>query len=613
MKRQQQLLQAVLFESAEWLEIDPQRDWITIQKRIKGEGLSYLTITMPQMHDSLLTSIAAGKWIPNRLWKESKGVPVFLRGFLDLIFDFEGVGFPVRDSALGPWDTDYSLTPLALRLVRQILLLNSKVKVLPTQTRSEAAINGFFNTEADLRESKNSILAMARNDLFLKVSDALFGGIFDRVQQRLETLPAQHGPGQTAESAYGVNKYSILHESWTARLEKVVRAADIAYYNTHDLLDLTFGTADYSVICPKDESAMRITLVPKTAKTPRIIAMEPVVKQWVQQGLLSLIDHEIQRDAVICGVASWRDQERNRSLAQVGSRDGSLATLDLSEASDRLHVGVVSAMLRNYPELRGMIFASRSNVADYEGRQIVLHKFAPMGSAMCFAFETMAFLAIAMQAICTERGITNPTRKTLQSLLVGVSVYGDDIIVPAEFVEPVITHLEAFGLKVNTRKSFWTGMFRESCGGDYFRGHDVSIVRLRVNPDDELQPEDLVSWIKTQNQFLLADFRKTAQWMTRVYPDVPIHEEPVPSGFAYIGEQSGRTRYNRQLMRLEREALVPKYRNQKLDGKDRELLFHWFVTSDHGPKETGPWDVKERPVILASRPQIVRLRTKFVG
>lgn len=624
MKRQQQLLRAVLFESAEWLEIDPTRDWKTIQKRVEGEGNGFLSITMPAMHDALLTSIAAGHWIPNRLWKEltvtsrDAGTlyrgPVFLRGFLDLIFDFEVVGSPLKDIA-NEFGLKYpnDIRSTALMLVRQILLLNSKVKALPSQTRSDAAIEGFFETENDLRDKKYSILAMAHSDLFLKVSDAMFGSIFDRCQQQLEDLPAQHGPGQTAEKAYGVNKYSNLHETWTARLERVIRAADTAYYNTHDLLDLTLGKADYAVIIPKEETAMRITLVPKTAKAPRIIAMEPVAKQWVQQGLLILIDREIQRDEDLRGVASWRDQVRNQSLARTGSRDGSLATLDLSEASDRLHVGVVSAMLRNYPEFRGMIFASRSNQADYKGRKIVLHKFAPMGSAMCFAFETLAFLAIALCAICTERGITNPTRKTLRPLLAGVSVYGDDIIVPTEFVEPVINNLEAFGLKVNTRKSFWTGMFRESCGGDFFNGHDVSAVRLRVNPDDKFAPEDLISWIKTQNQLFEAGFRETALWMTRCYPEVPIHEEFLSSGFAFIGIQSGKVRYNQQLMRLEREALVPKYKEQKLKDKDRERLFHWFVTSAHGPKETSPWDIKERPVILACRPQIVRLRTKYVA
>lgn len=614
MKRQQKLLQAVLFESAEWYDIDPQRDWVTIQKRIEGEGIEFTSITMPRMHDQLMISVSAGEWIPNRLWKESKGRPVMFRGFLDLIFDFEGVDYPSKKAHLRDTPDDFYSVACALKCLRQVLLLNSKVRALPTQTRSDAAIEGFFATERELREKKNSILAMAHNDLFLKVNRVLFGDIFDRCQRQLEKgIPSQHGPGQTAEKAYGVNKYTALVNTWTSRIEREIRAADSAYYNTHDLLDLTKGTADYSVLSPKEETAMRITLVPKTAKTPRIIAMEPVAKQWVQQGLLALLDRNIQNDPLVRGVASWRDQQRNRSLALRGSRDGSYATLDLSEASDRLHVGVVAAMLKDYPQLKRIVFASRSNYADYEGRKIVLHKFAPMGSAMCFAFETLAFTAIIAMAICAEHGITNPSRKTLRQLLDGVSVYGDDIIVKPEFVWPTIENLEAFGLKVNLSKSFWAGMFRESCGGDYHRGVDVTVIRLRVSLDGEPQPEDLISWIKTQNQFYTAGYRETARWMASCLPKVPQHEDPIHGGFALLGANIGRSRTNKQLMRLEREALVPVYRQQKLANYDRELLFHWFVTSAHRPQETGPWEVEERPVILASRPQIVRLRTKFVS
>lgn len=608
MKRQQLLLRSVLFESAEWLHVDPTRDWITIQKRIENEGVEFTSITMPRMHDALLTSIAAGRWIPNRLWKELKGRPVFLQEFLGFIFDFRCATMPVKE--------DYKSIS-TLKIVRQILLLNSKVKVLPSQTRSNAAINGFFDTEQELRDSKDRILSVIREDpYFLRVCHVLFGDLFDRCQQQLSQISPKHGPGQTAESCFGVNKYRLLQSTWTSRLEKHVRAADHAYYNEHDLFDCTEGTHDYAVLPPKSESSMKITLVPKTAKTPRIIAMEPVAKQWVQQGLLYLLDSNIQKNNLLRSVASWRDQERNRSLACSGSLDGSLATLDLSEASDRLHVGIVSAMLRNYPQLRGIVLASRSNKADFEGRSIFLHKFAPMGSAMCFAFETLAFLAIVTSALCKTHGIDRPDFKSISRLLSGgVSVYGDDIIVPTDSVNTVIEYLEAFGLKVNQSKSFWTGLFRESCGGDYYSGVDISIQRLRVDPIDGIKPDGLVSWISTQNQLFKAGYEKTALWMTKVYK-APVHDIPPLGGHSYIGDTHAKVRTNPHLQKLEKQALVPMFRNQSLLGYDRELLFHWFVVRDHEKEFLSDHDTTEysvRPVILASRPQVVRLRSTFVA
>jgi hypothetical protein len=604
MKRQQLLLRSVLFESAEWLRVDPTRSWITIQQRCENEGISFLTITMPRLHDALMISVSQGRWIPNRLWKESKGSPVFLQEFLGFIFDFGVASQPIKE--------DYESIS-ALRIIRQLLLLNSKVEVLPSPARSKKAIDNFFDTEMELRDKKLSILSMANNDLFLKVSHLLFGSIFDNCQKQLEDIIPKHGPGQTAESKYGINKYRYLQDSWTLRIEKCFRAADHAYYNLHDLHDLTGGTYDYSVIHPRDELPMKIVLVPKTAKTPRIIAMEPIAKQWIQQSILSLLDQEIGKDLRLKGVVSWRDQSRNRSLALSGSRDGSLATLDLSEASDRLHVGIVSRMLRNYPLLRAAILASRSNRADFEGRQILLHKFAPMGSAMCFAMESLAFLAIVATAILSERGVTRPTSKLLSEALIGVSVYGDDLIAPTVYVNTIINHLELFGLKVNLSKSFWTGMFRESCGGDYFRAVDVSIHRLKVDPDGGMKPDRLISWICTQNQLFHAGYEVTGEWMRKQF-HAPANNIPVTSGFVYISSKQGRVKVNHDLQRLEVHALVPVFRSQNVCGYDREMLFHWMITSHrrrlYGDELLSP---HEKPVILAGRPQIVRLRTKFVA
>jgi hypothetical protein len=101
-----------------------------------------------------------------------------------------------------------------------------------------------------------------------------------------------------------------------------------------------------------------------------------------------------------------------------------------------------------------------------------------MGSALCFPVEAMVFTTIIFAAIAYERRVPL-TRELITSLRGKVRVYGDDIIVPVEYVQPVIQWLEAFGLRVNTDKSFWNGKFRESCGGDFFDGEWVTPVRLK--------------------------------------------------------------------------------------------------------------------------------------
>jgi len=170
-------------------------------------------------------------------------------------------------------------------------------------------------------------------------------------------------------------------------------------------------------------------------------------------------------------------------MAREGSHTGSLATLDLKEASDRVSNQLVRRMLENHPWLRAGVDSCRSRRAVVEfpsGRSesIRLGKFASMGSALTFPVEALVFATCAILGI--ERALGRQlTKKDVHRLRGQVRVYGDDIIVPVEYVHSVNEVLETFGFRVNFGKSYWTGKFRESCGGDYYDGHDVTIVRVR--------------------------------------------------------------------------------------------------------------------------------------
>lgn len=589
------LLYQVLTESAMWLHTNPARSWMTIQQRVEHEGESFLTITLPALESHLLSCIDSGVWIPNRLWKERKGSPVFLQEFLGSVFDFRGDVPRLKNS---------SEAVLAIRCLRQILGLFAKKFELPSEKRSKAAVEGFFNVERELRNSRKRITSMLDRDFRVTV-EVLFGEVFYRSQKDLGDLSFRHGPGQTADRTFGIPKYSSVRGTWTQRLDAAFDVGQVAYLNYSDLGVNT----RHSSLSPKDETPMRIVLVPKTAKTPRIIAMEPTSMQWVQQGILSSLSLRVKQNPLTRG-CSWDDQSRNRLLASKGSLDGSLATLDLSEASDRLHLSVVNYMLKNYPLLRKSVFACRSTQADFDGRLVRLEKFAPMGSAMCFAFESMAFYAISCLAVARSRRGTSRIRPrdiTLASR--DVSVYGDDIIVPTDSALGVAELLEAFGLKVNYRKSFWTGKFRESCGGDYYGGHDVSIARVRrsisYNPR---VPEDFSATVELQNRLFEKNYFQTAEWLARRLS---------PSGLSYAtpGDRdglwlysfypSGKRRTNRGLHRAEFQTLRRVFTRGNGDVEQADLLFHWFNNSRYG--------TSEREVLpLVRRPQLIRLRRAYL-
>jgi len=270
---------------------------------------------------------------------------------------------------------------------------------------------------------------------------------------------------------------------------------------------------EIQILEPGQELPVRVVLVPKTLKTPRVIAIEPTAMQYVQQGLMRLFVSGIEENNLLNNFIGFADQSPNQRLACEGSRKGTLATLDLSEASDRVLNQVVERLFASHPYLNGAVQACRSTHADVLGEVVNLTKFASMGSALTFPVEAMVFLTIIFVAV--EKELNRPlVPRDLERYRGKVRVYGDDIIVPVDIVESVIDNLEAFGLKVNRRKSFWNGSFRESCGKEYYAGEDVSIVRVRrVFPTSPADAAEAISMVSLRNQLYMSGYWETCKWL----------------------------------------------------------------------------------------------------
>lgn len=176
---------------------------------------------------------------------------------------------------------------------------------------------------------------------------------------------------------------------------------------------------------PGQERPVEVTPVPKTMKTPRLIAIEPTAMQYVQQAVLEAIEDSIEKDNLSKMLISWKDQSPNQRMALRGSSDGSLATLDLSEASDRVSNSLVLALCKNFPSLSGLVQASRSTHANVLGFGVMpLTKFASMGSALCFPFESIVFMTLILLGIekCLDHQLAY---KDVLNLLGKVRTYGD--------------------------------------------------------------------------------------------------------------------------------------------------------------------------------------------
>jgi hypothetical protein len=333
-----------------------------------------------------------------------------------------------------------------------------------------------------------------------------------------KVLIPRHGPGATADRLRGNAKFNV--GTWPQRLESVFPYGDYALPQ----LALENELDRVRFLEPGSEVPAKVTPVPKTDKIPRLIAEEPTAVQYMQQALFRQVIYRLE-DAVefqppLGGkefdLGKWfigfTDQEPNRLLARQGSLDGDLATLDLSEASDRVLCRHVELLLSRHPVLLRAVLAARSTHADVLGHGVIpLTKFSSMGSALCFPMEAMVFVTIICVAIAHERN-TAVNRGLLSSLRGKVRVYGDDIIVPVDCVQRVVQYLEAFGLKVNFDKSFWNGKFRESCGGDYYDGELVTPVRLRKElPQSLADVEGIVGLAAFRNLLYFEGYWETAR------------------------------------------------------------------------------------------------------
>jgi hypothetical protein len=567
--------------------------------------MSFLTISLPNFGKDFEKSLDQG-WVDRNLFTGFRfraGLPQFLGGFLDRVFD-RSSGRLLDEPCID-----------AILAIRQLSLMYGKVLLPCSDARIRKSIRGFVECEQEVRvaDQRRSPIDL---EAFRRISDMLFAQPFSDVDRKiynLEVVP-KHGPGATADKLKGNQKFN--QSTWTTRLESILPAGEMllpnwSYYSNLDRV--TF-------LEPGSETPMKVVTVPKTLKTPRIIGIEPTAMQYAQQAILAEIrvaltanyyrsrDGKKRRNA-LRSMIGLDDQVPNQVLAQRGSKEGTLATLDLSEASDRVSNQLVREMLRNHPYLHKAVDASRSRKADVPGYGVVrLAKFAPMGSALCFPFEAMVFLTLIFVGI--ERELKRPLcHSDINYLSEQVRVFGDDIIVPVDYVRSVVHTLELFGAKVNVGKSFWNGKFRESCGKEFYDGEDVSIVRVRREfPAQPKDAQGVISIVSLRNQLYFAGYWKTCQWLDdRIrevikYFPVVLPSSPVLGRHSYLGfetQKVGKVLHNPLVKGYVKTSLIP---NNPLD--DMGALLKYLIKTGDLPSPD------ERHLERSGRPHAVNIKLR---
>nr|WEU70955.1 MAG: RNA-dependent RNA polymerase [Hangzhou steitz-like virus 1] len=492
MKRPTMLYQALLTQVSIDLEVSTERDYAYLRSRFEHEGLSFLTITLPALSDSLESGLESGRFtLPLGFKPRNRGgtLPAFLQGLFKRVFAMDGSLLPDACARSVYW-------------IRQVARFFKKPKLPCTPAREAMAIRKYLAVEEDLNDATPTI---KREDCILdSVAAILWSTIFPNVDDRL--IVCRHGPGVTSDRRLSNERHRI--RNWYQRFEASFPAADHAFPNWGQAWDggSHLGIEGIEYLDVKDEIPVRVVFVPKTLQAPRVIAIEPSCMQYVQQGLSRYIVASVETHKLTRSSIRFTDQETNRRLAYEASIDRRLATIDLSDASDRVHNELVNRIFRRSPILDYLQDARSLHAVLPNGVNIILNKYASMGSALCFPVEACVFYTLILSAIITHTG-RRPSYRTILSLSRDISVFGDDIIVPTKYVDVVSDYLESYALRVNRRKSFSRSSFRESCGADFYKGESVLPVYARMEAparSSEWTPSHIMSWCATADQFYMA-------------------------------------------------------------------------------------------------------------
>nr|UJQ85527.1 MAG: hypothetical protein 3 [Leviviridae sp.] len=369
-----------------------------------------------------------------------------------------------------------------------------------------------------------------------------------------------------------------------------------------DPLDRTSHNAKHPSI---HEPPSRLLAVPKTAKGPRLIAAEPTAHQWCQQFIKRFLE---ERLIGLFGTnfVSFKNQGLSQELVSIASLDRSLATVDLSSASDRLTCWVVERAFRRNQTLLRALHATRTRwTMDRVEKHsppnyFVSKKFASQGTAVTFPIQSIIFLIIALTAsgFCAKRPEDFFCNGRFYSPLARMSnkvrVFGDDIIVPKHGYERLCRLLHLLGLKVNQDKSFVKGSFRESCGMDAFKGYNVTPVKTKcIVATGPQSRQSLIDYANNLHQVGLWHAAEVVEsmlpgWVRKNLPVVGIGCGGA-GRFSYTGTSHShlRKRYCDKLHRYEYRQYAHTARTKRIPTNTLGGVLQYF---SEAPEPTTKWE-----------------------
>lgn len=473
------------------------KDWAKLLKRFSCEGLGFLTLTLPALGKCMIQSFNDGYFTCPCAFKKQKGwaTPMIYHGLFSKIYNPDGT---IRDDA----------NVHAMRLLNQLCFMFYKLELPFRDTQTEAAMDKYYEAERSCKSltlyESDSLLNAARDivtDIFkdfnpMDIKPNISNGVLATGEVGVEKFI----PTRKYENIHRVYPYYEYFETTLNALGDSLRG------NTAELLHA------YKRLIPEKSGCSKMCAVPKNADGPRFISMEPAEYMYMQQGLKHVLCNHLEQ--ITSNQINFIDQSYNQKAALYASTNGVYDTYDFSSCSDRNSLILVESLFRDVPKLLNCLIALRTtHTITPDGEKIRLYKYAPMGSALCFPVMATCIYAIA-----------KAHNKSLKVL-----VYGDDLIVESDSsYKDLPANFARLGLKINNKKSFTRGLFRESCGCDAYNGYIITPIRIKKDIACKT-PESFAALVDTSNVFYNAGYWHLAGCLRKIIQKNASLEVPTSS------------------------------------------------------------------------------------
>lgn len=539
-----------------------EKDLIRLLRRVDSRGMRVLTVELPELAKALDSSLVECTWSGSKHFRNAhNGLPLLFNDAFKGIFD--SAGHIRTDANVG-----------VIRDIRSLGYLFYKYELPYAEDTERAAFEKFKATDAalptQLPRALKPILDKART---------LLGRLLEDLDPR--TLKPRHSNGAVAMGEKN-------HEKMGGLSAHPIHEELMPYYDITSAHWLDHLTREPVQVA---ERIARLTTVPKDSRGPRLICIEPVTQQYLQQGLKDLLYDHIERHPLTRGHVNFRDQTINGRWALLGSSiERDTVTLDMSEASDRISNELVLELFP--PAWRRALQAARTPfVRMPDAEVLMIKKYAPMGSGLCFPVEALVHWVICI-ATLTE-GYNMSEKDALKS----VYVYGDDIIVRGAPYKGFFRVFPLLGMKFNEHKCCVDGRFRESCGVDAYDGENVTPLKIKKLMPSGPSSISVTSWAKYADEAFAR-----GNWNLAKAIEALIHQR-IGRTLPFVRKDSGavgysggfsrprfatlrmqKRRYNRNLHRLECRSL--KVAGKKVHPVSDRCLYHQALV-DHSTRKEG--------------------------